>query len=217
MPLSISMILFLIVHWLPMLPNQKASIVGRVEGVKLNRDERDSLRISVDEIVNQIKPKPNPRLFQVFFSPVVKTQAGSEEQLRAQVGCSANSDSAKSDFDKKKCREASKRADEQPGTWFFLPNFRFLILNYYCHSVTALTELTKCYFKNPCLLSIWVYPLLLSLVYIPCLQTPITVRIFKRFSTEVNEIQDEEGVKSVAPLPYSPHHTCNCIIWGGGP
>ena len=57
----------------------QASPVGRVEGVKLSRDERDSLRISVDDIVNRIKPKPNPRLFQVLFSPVVKINHGEDE------------------------------------------------------------------------------------------------------------------------------------------
>ena len=50
--------------------------VGRIEGVKLDRDERDSLRISVDEIVNKITPRPNPRLFQLLFSPVVKNNSG---------------------------------------------------------------------------------------------------------------------------------------------
>ena len=50
--------------------------VGRVEGVKLDRDDRDSFRMSVDDVVNRIDPRPNPRLFQVFFSPVVKTLKG---------------------------------------------------------------------------------------------------------------------------------------------
>ena len=32
--------------------------------------------MAVDEMVNRILPKPEPRLFQVFFDPVVKRRIG---------------------------------------------------------------------------------------------------------------------------------------------